>query len=370
MALMSVMGINAQEICTFNANNALGLDSEYGTALTEGTVIGETTSFVAYIGADDTYKPQSATFSINGQEITGGLQGGTNPRDADGGMSATTLKHPVSGAFLRFEAQADGFLYVMIYAGSYKTYTVFEEETAISYTFAAIGVASTFLGSVYQFTLPYVVENGKMVVKDPIEKAEQEFLKATNPSAYVANWKEETYEDGTINKTWDPTAKVYGHGVIKFPVHKGCKYIVGGSGSKILASGFAFNTKDNVTISANGIKIIGEGDSPAIAERCAKPEISYADGKLSFSCETKDVQFVSEVTVSDAKKYYESTVSLNQVYMVSVYATKAGYVNSERTTRELIITSDGKGIIVGDVDGNGVVNVADHVRLSEIILNQ
>ena len=63
-AFMAALTMNAQEVCVFNADNALGLDSENGTALTAGQLIGETASIVATIGADDTYKPQSASFTV------------------------------------------------------------------------------------------------------------------------------------------------------------------------------------------------------------------------------------------------------------------------------------------------------------------
>jgi len=259
-AIFAAMSMNAQEICTFNADNVLGLDADNGTALTAGTVIGSTESIVATIGADDTYKPQSATFTVNGSDITGGLQGATNPKDADGGTPASTLLQPASGAFLQFEAKADGFLYVMHKASSNKAYTVFEEGTAISYTFAAIGDASSLLGGVYSFTLPYEVENEQFVVKNPVEWAEQEFLKSTNPDAYAANWKEETADDGTTKQTWDPAIKINGLGVIKFPVYKDCKYIVNANGSKITAVGFAFSTEDNVLIQSDDVVIYkGEG---------------------------------------------------------------------------------------------------------------
>jgi len=259
-AIFAAMSMNAQEICTFNADNVLGLDADNGTALTAGTVIGSTESIVATIGADDTYKPQSATFTVNGSDITGGLQGATNPKDADGGTPASTLLQPASGAFLQFEAKADGFLYVMHKASSNKAYTVFEEGTAISYTFAAIGDASSLLGGVYSFTLPYEVENEQFVVKNPVEWAEQEFLKSTNPDAYAANWKEETADDGTTKTTWDPAIKINGLGVIKFPVYKDCKYIVNANGSKITAVGFAFSTEDNVLIQSDDVVIYkGEG---------------------------------------------------------------------------------------------------------------
>ena len=259
-AIFAAMSLNAQEFCSFNPDNALNLDAENGTALTAGTVIGETTSIVAKIGADDTYKPQSATFTANGEIISGGLQGASNPKDADGGTPATTLIQPASGAFLVFEAKADGFLYVMHKASSNKAYTVFEEGTAISYTFAAIGDASSLLGGVYSFTLPYEVENEQFVVKNPVEWAEQEFLKSTNPDAYAANWKEETADDGTTKTTWDPAIKINGLGVIKFPVYKDCKYIVNANGSKITAAGFAFSTEDNVLIQSDDVVIYkGEG---------------------------------------------------------------------------------------------------------------
>ena len=253
-ALMAAMTMNAQEVCVFNADNAMGLDSENGTAVAAGTVIGETASIVAKVGGDDTYKPQSATFTVNGTDITGGLQGGTNPKDADGLVPATSLQPAAAGAFLVFEAKADGFLYVMHKASSNKAYTVFEEGVAISYTFTAIGDAASDLGAVYSFTLPYEVENEQFVVKNPIEWAEQEFLKITAPDKYAARWSKN--EEGA--DTWDPI-KINGLGVIKFPVYKDCKYIVNANGSKITAAGFAFSTADDVNITSDGIALNGEG---------------------------------------------------------------------------------------------------------------
>ena len=227
-ALMAAMTMNAQEV-------------------------GETASIVAKVGGDDTYKPQSATFTVNGTDITGGLQGGTNPKDADGLVPATSLQPAAAGAFLLFEAKADGFLYVMHKASSNKAYTVFEEGVAISYTFTAIGSADSDLGAVYSFTLPYEVENEQFVVKNPIEWAEQEFLKITAPDKYAARWSKN--EEGA--DTWDPI-KINGLGVIKFPVYKDCKYIVNANGSKITAAGFAFSTADDVNITSDGIALNGD----------------------------------------------------------------------------------------------------------------
>lgn len=259
-AIFAAMSLNAQEVAVFNADNALNLDSENGTALTAGTVIGQTESIIATIGADDTYKPQSATFTVNGTEITGGLQGATNPKDADGGVPATTLIQPASGAFFQFEAKADGTLYVLQKASSNKAYTVFEEGTAISYRFVAIGDATTDLGAVYEFVLPYEVENEQFVVKNSIEWAEQEFLKITAPEKYAAH--QVTADDGTVS--WDPI-KINGLGIIAFPVYKDCKYIVNANGSKITAAGFVFSPTTGVNISADGVAL--SGDVPPVEEK-------------------------------------------------------------------------------------------------------
>ena len=286
-AFVAAMSVNAQEICSFNVDNAMGLDSDNGTALTAGTVIGESTSIIATIGADDTYKPQSASFMVGNEIVAGGLQGATNPKDADGGVPATTLIQPAGGAFLVFEAKADGFLYVMHKASSNKAYTVFEEGTAISYTFAAIGNADTSLGAVYQFTLPYEVVNEQFAVQNPIDWAEREFLKITDPDKYAANWT--TADDGTQKWT---DIKVNGLGVITFPVYKDCKYIVNANGSKITAAGFAFSTKDNLTIKSSDDVVIysgseASGDSNVIWVNEETEAVSW-NGVYRFCIEGQD----------------------------------------------------------------------------------
>jgi len=110
------------------------------------------------------------------------------------------------------------------------------------------------------------------------------------------------------------------------------------------------------------------GEIPIIP-KCATPEISYANGEIFLSCETEGVEFVSEVTVADAKKYYDSEFTLSQTYKITVYATKAGYENSDVATREIVVEKE-QTTLFGDLDKDGKVNVADHVKLSDIIMNQ
>ena len=114
---------------------------------------------------------------------------------------------------------------------------------------------------------------------------------------------------------------------------------------------------------------ISNGEIPE-TPKCAKPEISFVNGKVSFSCATEGVEYISEVTLADTHKYYDSEIQLSQKYKVSVYATKTNYINSDVTTREIEIKGDNKPIVVGDVDGDGKVNVADHVKLSDIIMEK
>ena len=117
------------------------------------------------------------------------------------------------------------------------------------------------------------------------------------------------------------------------------------------------------------IVAIGDGDIPE-TPKCAKPEISFENGIVKFTCETEGVEYISEVKLADEHKYYDAEIQLSQTYKVSVYAAKAGYENSDVATREIVIKGDNKAIVVGDVDGDGKVNVADHVKLSNIIMNK
>ena len=255
-AVFAAMSLNAQEICTFNPDNVMNLDADNGSALTAGTIIGETESIVATVGADDSYKPQDVASIINGAESKGGLQGSTNPKDADGGTPSSTLIQPASGAYLQFEAKADGFLYVIHKASSNKAYTVFEEGSAIGYTFAAFGNKDP-LPEVYQFTIEGGGEYNYLSETDrtKIEFAEQEWLKVNNPEFYEANWA--VQDDGTSKWT---NVSAGGLGVIKFAVAKDCKYIVNANGSKITAGGFVFSKEDNVLIQSGDVVIYkGEG---------------------------------------------------------------------------------------------------------------
>ena len=83
-----------------------------------------------------------------------------------------------------------------------------------------------------------------------------------------------------------------------------------------------------------------------IVNKCETPTITLVDNKLSFASETEGVVFH---------------------YTISVYASKDGYSDSEVARANIVVSGIG---LFGDLDGNGTVNVADHVKLTKIIMNQ
>lgn len=99
-------------------------------------------------------------------------------------------------------------------------------------------------------------------------------------------------------------------------------------------------------------------------EKCALPVITYKNETLSFSSETPDAVFHYVITSADGQKNIGSSLNVSGKLLVSVYASKSGYEDSETVKSEI----DVRGI-KGDLNGDGVVNVADHVMLSDIIMN-
>lgn len=100
--------------------------------------------------------------------------------------------------------------------------------------------------------------------------------------------------------------------------------------------------------------------------KCETPTITVKDGKIHFACATEGVTFtynVSAVTPSGVG----NDVSPSAL-KITVYASKPGYEMSDAATTE--ITGGAAAGIRGDLTGDGVVNVADHVELSKIIMNQ
>jgi hypothetical protein len=104
-------------------------------------------------------------------------------------------------------------------------------------------------------------------------------------------------------------------------------------------------------------------------EICATPTISFVKGEFVFNCETKGVTFHYEISRSSSGSTTgSSSGTANKItaytptsVTVTVYATKTGYQRSGTVTA----TYTG---IFGDLNGDGEVNVGDHVELTNIIM--
>lgn len=130
--------------------------------------------------------------------------------------------------------------------------------------------------------------------------------------------------------------------------------------------------KETAPWSGFGSKVALNGTiEPVIIPKCETPTISFVDGKLTFTCNTDDVEFISQITASDAKNYYDSSIALTKKYTVSVYASKEGYENSETVTKEFSFGGNSGEIsdVFGDINGDGVVDVADVTALVNIIMS-
>jgi hypothetical protein len=91
-------------------------------------------------------------------------------------------------------------------------------------------------------------------------------------------------------------------------------------------------------------KIVGlSGDEPEQpeVEKCATPVVTYADGKMSFSCETEGAEFITNVVAEDAKKYYDAEIEFSATYNIEVYATKANCENSDTVSVALVWVENG-----------------------------
>ena len=73
-----------------------------------------------------------------------------------------------------------------------------------------------------------------------------------------------------------------------------------------------------------------------LQEKCATPTIGYADKKLTFSCDTEDVEYHCTIIDTDIKSYVAGSIDLSATYQISVYATKEGYEDSDEATATLV----------------------------------
>ena len=125
----------------------------------------------------------------------------------------------------------------------------------------------------------------------------------------------------------------------------------------------------------------GEPEEPEVpeVEKCATPVVTYAEGKLSFSCETEGAEFVTDITSNDFKKHYDAEIELSATYNIEVFAMKANCENSDTVSVALVWVENGEvneetGVISVEaapvlVQGNGgILTVSGVAKGMEIVV--
>ena len=102
------------------------------------------------------------------------------------------------------------------------------------------------------------------------------------------------------------------------------------------------------------------GDDPQ-AKKCFAPSINYANGKLTFSCDTEGAECVATISNPDIRTHYGNEISLIATYTVSVYATATGYENSDKTIATLCW-------IDAEPKTEGIENGVAHVRANAVLI--
>ena len=205
-----------------------------------------------------------------------------------------------------------------------------------------------FLGNYTSITIPSSVVNiGRDVFKDCSNLAEIIALPLTPPTIYATSFP------------YDITGSVVSAGrwVDTYRFKTKIKLVVPESASEAYLSNTLWNQFETIETQSGGT---------TERLRCATPAIVFKNGDLSFTCKTPGVTYKYTLTCpsNDIGSVGAGSVSVGSGVTVSVYATKTGYTNSETTTATLPIS------MKGDVNGDGEVNIADHVELTEIIMNQ
>lgn len=205
-----------------------------------------------------------------------------------------------------------------------------------------------FLGSLTSITIPSSVVNiGREVFKDCSNLAEIIALPQTPPKIYGTSFP------------YDITGSVVSAGrwVDTYRFKTKIKLVVPESASEAYLSTSPWNQFDSIETQSGGT---------TERLRCATPSIIFKNGQLSFTCKTTGVTYKYTITCpsNDIGSVGAGSVYVGSGVTVSVYATKTGYTNSDTTTATLPIS------MKGDVNGDGEVNVADHVELTGIIMDQ
>ena len=249
VALVAAMSMNAQVFKVSAEANGINSD---GVAIAAGHAWGEIEGALAISNAFDTNHKavdcKNNDFNkviIDGNEIAtaDGIQGQDNPKDADGGNPALTLKPAVSGAVIQIDAQKDGWVYIVAKLSTNKQYMVFEEGAPMGYKIAMENADERVQGGVINLEIKGEGEYNYLPEGTQVQWVIRE---------YLGNVEAESAGNGL--------------GVFYFPVAEGCSYLAHATGSKISWSGIYFSETEakSITVEGDGISktlVSGAGGS-------------------------------------------------------------------------------------------------------------
>ncbi len=201
-------------------------------------------------------KVQIGTTEIN---MAQAIQGNDNPKDVDGKAPATSLLVPTEGALWQIDAKTNGYIVVLHKASSNKQYFVFENGTALGYSFGMMTYAPDTVTPLGQNGLLQYTLTGD---------AEYNYLTADNLAASTGfnsiGWVEDYFNDTLTSGIAWRTYKQNGVSAIAFNAYAGCHYLVGAAGSKISAAAIVFvsDLTADLPIVAKGETITEEGKDP------------------------------------------------------------------------------------------------------------
>ena len=244
VAVFAAMSVNAQVFKVSAEANGIGSDAvdvEAGKAWgsIEGT-IDISNPFATQHKSVDCKNNGFNKVIIDGNEIEtkDGVQGQDNPKDADGGNPALTLKEAVSGAVIQIDAKKNGWVYIVAKLSTNKQYVVFEEGTAMGYKIA--------------------MENTDERIANGVLNLE---IKGEGVFNYIPEGRQIQWVIREYMNDAEAATAGNGLGVFYFPVAEGCKYYAHATGSKISWSGIYFSETE-----AAKVEVVGETEEGAISK--------------------------------------------------------------------------------------------------------
>jgi hypothetical protein len=129
--------------------------------------------------------------------------------------------------------------------------------------------------------------------------------------------------------------------------------------------GYAFSGWSEIpkNMPASDVTVTGSF-TEAPLEKLPAPSVNILGNEIVFSCEAENVEYHYDINHLDVKSGEGNNIKLVNTYRISVYVSKEGYRDSDVTTKDIYLPSG------GDANGDGALNAADIVYITNMIMNK